>query len=52
MLDYKSAVTEAERIYDYYKAYGKEENFKFRLWEGGHTLSDDDEGFDFMKSAY
>ena len=52
VFDYKSAVTEAERIYDYYKAYGKEENFKFRLWEGGHTLSDDDEGFDFIKSAY
>ena len=35
-----------------FKAFGKEENFKFCLWDGGHTISDDDEGFDFIKSAY
>ena len=52
VLDYKSAVTESERVYDYFKAFGKEENFKFCLWDGGHTLSDDNEGFEFMKSAY
>jgi len=52
VFDYKSAVTESERVYDYYKAFGKEENFKFRLWDGGHTISDDDEGFDFIKFAY
>ena len=52
VFDYRSAVTESERVYDYYKAFGKEENFKFRLWDGGHTISDDDDGFDFIASAY
>ena len=52
VFDYRSAVSESERVYDYFKAFGKEENFKFRLWDGGHTISDDDDGFDFTASAY
>ena len=52
VFDYKSGVEESKRVYDYFKAFGKEENFKFCLWDGGHTISDDDEGFDFIKSAY
>ncbi len=52
VFDYKTAIPEAERITDYYKAFGKEENFKFCLWDGGHRVSEDDEGYDFIASAY
>lgn len=52
VFDYKSAIPEAERITDYYEAYGAGENFKFCLWEGGHRVSTDDEGYDFIASAY
>lgn len=48
---YESALPEVERVYDYFKAFGKPENFAFSLWEGGHTLSDSDCGFDFLFAA-
>lgn len=48
---YESAVAESKRVYDYFKAYGCEENYKFKLWDGGHTASSEDEGLDFMFSA-
>ena len=45
---FESAISEAERAKEYYKAAGCEENFVFSLWEGGHTVSPDDDGYDFI----
>jgi len=51
VFDYTSAIPEAERVIDYYKAYNAEENFRFDVWEGGHTVSDSDEGYDFITAV-
>ena len=51
VFDYRFAIPEAERIKDYYKAFGREEHLVFSVWEGGHTASDSDEGFDFLFRA-
>ena len=51
VFDYHSALPEAERIYKYYEAFEKSENFIFSLWEGGHRISDAEEGYDFIFSA-
>jgi hypothetical protein len=48
VFDYHSAVTEAERIGDYFAAFGAAEHFRFNVWEGGHTISDHNEGMDFI----
>lgn len=45
---FESAVSEAERAKEYYKAAGCEENFVFSLWNGEHTVSPDDTGYDFI----
>ena len=51
VFDYHSALPEAERISDYYEAFQAGENFRFSLWEGGHTISDSDEPYDFIFRA-
>lgn len=48
VLDYHSAIPEADRIRDYYAAFDAADNFKFDVWEGGHTISGHDEGYDFV----
>ena len=48
VLDYRTAIPEMERVKDYFSAYGKGENLKLSVWEGGHTFSDSDECFDFL----
>lgn len=48
VFDYQSAVAEASRIGDYYEAFGKNENYKFSVWDGGHTIEDDDIGYEFI----
>lgn len=48
VFDYHSAVSEAERVKDYFEAFGVSEHFKFDVWEGGHTVSDHDEGYEFL----
>lgn len=51
VFDYCHAIPEAGRVKDYYKAFGREENLIFHVWEGGHTVADTDEGFDFLFGA-
>jgi len=51
VFDYHSAITEAERVKDYFEAFGVPEHFRFDVWEGGHTVSDHDEGYEFMFSV-
>ena len=48
VFDYNSALPEIARVYEYYAVFGEENNFRFSLWEGGHTVSDSDEGYDFI----
>ena len=48
VFDYRSAVEEAKRVPDYFDALGASDRFRFSLWEGGHTISDSDEGLDFF----
>ncbi len=48
VFDYHSAVEEAERVPDYFRALDASDHFRFSVWEGGHTISDDDEGFGFF----
>ena len=48
VFDYKTALPEVERVYTYFEAYCKLQNFKFKLWDGGHNFPEDDEGFDFL----
>ena len=48
---YESALPEVDRVYDYFKAFGKPDNFGFSLWDGGHTMSDSDCGLDFLFDA-
>ncbi|MGN0180017.1 MAG: alpha/beta hydrolase family protein [Monoglobaceae bacterium] len=50
VFDWKSAVSEFDRVKKYFCAFGAEDNIRFSLWEGGHTLPDDDEGIDFILS--
>lgn len=50
VFDYSSALQEAERVKDYYAAYGVPDHFKFDVWDGGHTISDHDEGYEFLFS--
>ena len=51
VFDYNSAIPEAERIKDYFAAFGVAEHFKFNVWEGGHTVSDHDEGYELLFSV-
>ena len=52
VFDYKTAIPEAERAKEYFDACGCSDNFVFQVWDGGHTVPDDDYGFDFLFSAF
>ena len=52
VFDYHTAIPEMERVRKYYQAYGKEENLKTNVWEGGHTVSGDDAGYDHIMSIF
>ena len=51
IFDYHYSIPEAQRIKDYYKAFDTPDNLVFCLWEGGHSISPTDEGFDFLFGA-
>jgi predicted esterase len=51
VFDYRNAIAEAEQAKDYYRQLGAEENIRFDVWPGGHTLSNHDLGFDFLFSS-
>ena len=48
---WESAAKEAERVGKYFAACGCPERFVFEAWEGGHTLPNEELGFDFLFSA-
>jgi hypothetical protein len=52
VFDYQSAISEAERVRDYFESFGVPENYKFDVWEGGHTISDHDEGYELLFSVF
>lgn len=51
VFDYRNSLPEAEQAASYYAALGCPENFHFDLWEGGHTVSTEDTGYDFLFDA-
>ena len=51
VFDYRSAIQEAEHVHLYYTAFGMAENFQLSVWSGGHTISDDDTGYEFLFQA-
>lgn len=51
VFDYRSATKEAEQAKLYYRQLNAEENIRFDVWPGGHTISDHDRGFDFLFDA-
>ena len=51
VFQYRSAISEAEQAKAYYRQLGAESNIQFDVWSGGHTLSDHDQGFDFLFAA-
>ena len=50
IFDYKSAVREVEKARNYFKALGCEQKFLFDLWDGGHTIPDNDDAYEFIFS--
>lgn len=50
VFNYTHAIPESERVHKYFAAMGCPQNFAFTVWEGGHTVPSDDEGFDFIFS--
>ena len=51
VFDYQSAMHEAERVKDYFEAFGLPQHYKFDVWEGGHTISHHDDGYEFIFSV-
>ena len=45
---YESAIPEGERATEFYRAAGCENSIRFLAWEGGHTVPEDDEGYNFL----
>lgn len=48
VFDYRTAVPEGQRAAAYYAAAGYPDRFRFCVWEGGHTVEDREEGYDFL----
>ena len=48
VLNYETAIPEGERAIEFYRAAGCEDKVRFYVWDGGHTVPDDDEGIDFL----
>ena len=51
VFNYKTAEAEFSRVPRYFEACGVPENVRFNLWEGGHTVCDRDDGYDFLFDA-
>ena len=51
VFDYRSAIEEAEQAKNYFRQFGCEDSLRFDVWPGGHTISDHDQGFDFLFDA-
>lgn len=48
VFDYHSTIPEAERVKAYFEAFGMPENYIFDLWDGAHTITDHDKGYEFL----
>ena len=48
VFNYEMAIPEGERAVGFYRAAGCEDKIRFRVWDGGHTIPNDDEPLDFM----
>lgn len=52
VFDYKTAIPEAERAMGYYKMLGCENQLRFDIWDGGHTVNTEDKGYDFFLEGF
>ena len=52
VFNYEHALAEVERASEYYKEQGCSNNFVFSLWDGGHTMPDEDEGVNFLFATF
>lgn len=48
VFDYHYAVDEAQRVTKYFKALNAEDNLCFNVWNGGHKVNSEDDGFNFF----
>lgn len=51
VFDYKTAIKEVEIAKEYFKALNEEDKLCCSLWEGGHTIPDDEQAYNFLFSA-
>ena len=51
VFNYKTAKAEYTRVPRYFAACGVPDNVRFNLWEGGHTVCDRDDGYEFLFAA-
>lgn len=51
VFDYRSSLNEGERLLKYFSSAGCRDNVRFSVWDGGHTLEDNDECYEFMFQA-
>lgn len=52
VFDWRTALPELDRARGYFDALGCPQSLKVSLWEGGHTISPDEAGYDFLFSAF
>ena len=51
VFDYRTAEPEGARAVAYYREAGAEDSIRFSVWDGGHTVEDSDDGYDFIFEA-
>ena len=51
VFDYRRAEPEGERVLKYFAAAGCKDNVRFSVWDGGHTIENSDECYDFIFGA-
>ena len=51
VFDWENAVKEYERVPAYFDAFGVKENVHLNVWDGGHTVSNTDDGHHFIFDA-
>jgi predicted esterase len=51
VFDYHTSLDEGERLLKYFTSAGCRENVRFSVWDGGHTIENSDECYEFMFQA-
>jgi dienelactone hydrolase len=51
VFDYHTSLDEGERLLKYFTSAGCRDNVRFSVWDGGHTIENSDECYEFMFQA-